>query len=643
MLALAWPWGDSGDADFAGTPTRLTASLCAGIGGHAGMSDESGIHCAYRALRWTAAQARSWHPARLPSGKVAIFHGYFDNATAVAAELGAESLDPARLYALAVEAWGDQADLKIIGDYCAVIADPGGHQLRLSRSPLRAQPLYHFQNEKFVVAGSVPRIFFAAGVPQRLNECRVADSGMINFLDQEASWFEHIHRVPIGSIVELRRGQPRILKRYYDPLAVPPVEAGSDAECIARVSELLDEAVRACLAGFRKPGATLSGGLDSPQVAARALAALPPGQKLPTFTFHPEPGYDGIVQAASTGNERPIVEAFAALHPGMEPHFTANEGYGHDHRWSDFFLLMGGAPSGLCNMYVFHGLFAGAAEQGCDVLLLSEWGNNAFSDKGYWGFVEYLFKGRWRQLWLALRKFPIQQRSMLWRFVAQSILPLLPTPLWRLARKAVFPNEQSFLDMMQPFTPEYRLSSGADRRLNESGLVFERYQPWNARHHRRLLLQNDDGEGAEVYQAFEQMYGVPQRDPMAYRPLVEYCWGLPTRMFMRDGEMRWLAKQVARGLMPEEQRANRLNGRWDADWHLRIGRRRGEYLAEFDRLAENERIAGMIDLSRLRGAIDDWPEHTEIDPQKSAPRQYAVPRALLTARFVNYVEGRNER
>jgi asparagine synthase (glutamine-hydrolysing) len=304
---------------------------------------------------------------------------------------------------------------------------------------------------------------------------------------------------------------------------------------------------------------------------------------------------------------------------------------------------MGGAPSGLCNMYVFHGLFAGAAEQGCDVLLLSEWGNNAFSDKGYWGFVEYLFKGRWRQLWLALRKFPFQQRSMLWRFVAQTILPLFPTPLWRLARKAVFPNEQSFLEMMQPFTPEYRLSSGADRRLKESGLVFERYQPWNARHHRRLLLQNDDGEGAEVYQAFEQMYGVPQRDPMAYRPLVEYCWGLPTRMFMRDGEMRWLAKQVAKGLMPEEQRANRLNGRWDADWHLRIGRRRGEYLAEFDRLAENERIAGMIDLARLRGAIDDWPEHTEIDPQKSAPRQYAVPRALLTARFVNYVEGRNER
>ena len=83
-----------------------------------------------------------------------------------------------------------------------------------------------------------------------------------------------------------------------------------------------------------------------------------------------------------------------------------------------------------------------------------------------------------------------------------------------------------------------------------------------------------DSRTANAYQAFEQMYGVAQRDPMAYRPFVEFCLGLPTNMFMRDGEMRWLAKEMAKGIMPEEQRLNRLNGRWDADWHLRIGRRR---------------------------------------------------------------------
>lgn len=639
MLAFAWPWGNAHDG-FGGS-ARLGASLCAGIGGDSGTADVSGLHFAFRPLRSNVALSRTWRPAILPNGRIAAFHGYFDNAAAIAAELGDDFADHARLYGLAVDSWGEEADRKIIGEYCAIIADRENRCVRLSRSPLRAPPLYHFHDEELVAAASVPRALFAAGIPQRLNQVRVVDSAMINFSDQEASWFENIFRVPLGCTVELQRGRPRILTRYYDPLSVPPVRVNSYADCIARVSELLDEGVRACLSGFRKPGATLSGGLDSPQVAVRTLAALPAGQKLPTFTFHPEEGYDGRVPPGMVGDERPIVEAFAAMHPCLEPHFTANQGYGHDHRWQEFFHLMGGAPSGLCNVYVYHGLFAGAAQQGCDVLLLSEWGNNAFSDKGYWGFVEYFLKGRWRQLWLALRHFPIQERSMLWRFVAQSILPLLPDRLWRLVRRIVFPNEQSMLDVMQPFSRQYRVASGADQRLKASGLVFERYQPWNARHARQLLLQNDDGEGAEIYQAFEQLYGVPQRDPTAYRPLVEYCWGLPTEMFMRDGQMRWLAKQMAKGMMPDEQRANRLNGRWDADWHLRIGRRRGEYLAELDRLGQDERMAAMLDLPRLRAALEDWPDQTEVDPQKYSKREYTVPRALLTARFIDYVEGRN--
>jgi asparagine synthase (glutamine-hydrolysing) len=640
MLALAWPWSDGASQDNR-TSARLAASLCSGIGGNAATADIEGLHLAYRPLGSARALSRAWRPATLPNGTVAAFHGYLDNAAAIARELGVAGDDNSRLYALAVAAWGDDADLRLIGDYCALIAEPRSRRLRLSRSPLRAPPLYYFSGDELAVAGSVPRVFFAAGIPQRINHVRVADSAMINFSDQEASWFEDIHRVPLGSAVMLERRRPRVLNRYYDALAIPPVTVESDAECIARVSELLDEGVRACLAGFRRPGATLSGGLDSPQVAARALKVLPSTQNLPTFTFCPEPEYDGIVQPGMTGNERPIVEAFAKEHPRLEPHFTTNEGYEHDHRWTEFFHLMGGASSGLCNMYVFHGLFAGAKKQGCDVLLVSDWGNNAYSDKGYWGFVEYFLKGRWRQLWLALRNFPIQERSMPWRFVAQCLLPLLPARLWRIARRMVFRNETSMLDLMQPLSRDYRIASGADRRIKDRGLVFERYQPWTARHARQLLLQNDDGEAAEIYQAFEQMYGVPQRDPLAYRPLVEFCWGLPTRMFMRDGQMRWLAKQVAKGLMPEGQRANRLNGRWDADWHIRIGRRRADFLAQLERLEGDKRIAAMLDLPRLRSLLEDWPERTEIDPQKYFPRKFAVLRGLLTASFINYVDRSN--
>ena len=412
MLAFGWPWSDP-LGGRQGLANRLARSLCAGIGGHASAAEIDGLAFAHRPLRSPARSRSAWRPSILPSGRIVIFDGYFDNAADVAKELGTASGDVARLYGMAVERWGKDADLKVVGEYSAVIANPDARRARLSRSPLRAPPLYYSQNDHLLAGASVPRALFTAGIRQRLNESRVADSALLNFTNREASWFEDISRVPLGCIVELQRGRPRALHQYYDLFALPKVRLGSDIEYIERAGGLLDEGVRACQAGFSKPGATLSGGLDTPQVVVRALAALDPSQRLPTFTFHPEQGYDGRIERAMTGNERPFVEAFAAMHPRLEPHFTANEGYEHDYRWNDLFHLMSAAPSGLCNMYVFHGIFSEAAKQGCDVLLLAEWGNYTFSERGDWAFVEYLLKGQWRQLWLALARIRHDDRSIL--------------------------------------------------------------------------------------------------------------------------------------------------------------------------------------------------------------------------------------
>lgn len=641
MLALAWPWGDAAHDDQQDLATRLARSLCAGIGGHAGNAKINGIHSAYRLLRSTSALARAWRPTISQNGSIVLFHGYFDNAPEIAASLGANPTDLPLLYGLAVERWGDDADRKIIGEYCAVIASPSERRLRLSRSPIRAPPLCYFHDAQLAAVASVPRVIFAAGIEQRLNEVRLSDSVLLNFTDEEVGWFVGVSRVPLGSIVELTPGKPRALRIYYDPVGIPDAPPASDEALIARASELLDEGVKACMAGFRSPGATLSGGLDSPQVVAHALANLPATERLPTFTFHTEEGFDGLIEPWLFADDRPFVEAFAAMHPRLEPHFTANEGYEHDYRFNEFFHLMGGAPSSLCNMYVFHGLFRGAASRGCDVLLVADWGNETFSNEGDWGFVEYLLTGQLRQYWLALSRLPKVYRSIARRFVARTLLPMLPAWLWRTARRLAFPHRGPLIDQIEPLTPAYRQSSGAETRLRASGRIHERYNPRSRKHANKLMFERGDFEMDEIYQGFEQMYGIAQRDPTAYRPLVEFCLGLPTRMFMRDGEMRWLARQMARGIMPEKQRLNPLHGRWDSDWHLRIGRRRHDFIAELGRLSGNERVASIIDIPRLRAALEDWPEQTEIDRHRQCSREIMVPRGLLTARFVNWAEGRN--
>lgn len=641
MLAFSWHWQRERDEAAGATAQRLGASLCAGIGGTAASADVEGAAFAYRPLRAARGFARAWHPAVSPSGAVVLFHGHLANAAEISRTLGADSTEPAAVYGLATARWGEDADRRLIGEYCAVVFDAVRKTARLSRSPLRAPPLHYFVGEAHLVAASVPRAIFATGVQMKLDERRVADSNWLNFGDETASWYIGLARLPLGGIVEIGPAGSR-LRRYYDVLALPEVRLGSVEEYVARADELLDEAVRVSLDGARLPGVSLSGGLDSPQVAARALTMLPPGQALPSFTFAPEPGWDGIVPPGVIGDESALVREFATLHPGLEPHFTTNRGIEHDHRWPEMFHAMGVAPSGLCNMYVFHGIFAEAKRRGCDRLLLAEWGNLTFSEKGDWAFVEYFLKGRWRELYRALRNRPDDPRSLLRRFVAMSLVPLLPDPAWLMLMRLWHPARRASLELISPLDPDFRRAMDVEGRARRGGVSFDRYQPRSRREAIRKLFSNADAEAADIYQGFEQLYGVEQRDPTAYRPLVEFCLGLPTELFVRDGEQRWLGKRLAAGMMPAEQRANRRNGRWDADWHLRIGRRRGDWLRELDRAARNPRLARMLDLPRLRRALEDFPQTTVIDPQEWMPIEMAAPRGLLTARFVNFVEGRND-
>jgi asparagine synthase (glutamine-hydrolysing) len=489
------------------------------------------------------------------------------------------------------------------------------------------------------VAGSVPRVLFAAGIERKIDDHHMADSLLYNLSDPTATWFEGVSQVPVGSVVEIDRGGAAERRSTYNIHHIPMHRPKNDAEAIATVSELLDEGVRACMRGFERVGVTLSAGLDSPQVAVRALAALPEGSRLPTFTFHPQAQFKGRSSPGKIANERPMVERFAALHPGLEPHFVDNAGRGHDYRATDMFHLVG-SPKGLNTMYVFHGVLEAASREGCDAVLLAEWGDLTFSDHGQAGFVENFLLGRWRQLCRALLALPADEGGFWRRFTTRTLAALLPNRLWLATRGWLYPGRERTPEIIQPLRSDFREASGANERLAASGLVIERYQPRSRRHSRRLLFGN--GDPAEIYQGFEQMYGVALRDPTAYRPLVEYCLGLPTRMFMRNGQMRWLARQMARGIMPEKQRMTTSLGIWDADGLLRVAQYREAYRETLNRIASDDGMSAIFDVDRLRGYLDALPAEWDAPPEERFGPQIGVPAAVLAARFVKYVEGSNQ-
>src|SRR5205823_2532864 len=121
-----------------------------------------------------------------------------------------------------------------------------------------------------------------------------------------------------------------------------------------------------------------------------------------------------------------------------------------------------------------------------------------------------------------------------------------------------------------------------------------------------LTLPSQDG--SDIDQAFDLIHGMETRDPTSYRPLVEFCLGIPDDQYLRNGETRRLARRMLKGLVPDMVLDETRTGLQAADWHLRLGRQRDERIAEIDRLAEDDSLAAMLDLGALRQSLVDWPE-----------------------------------
>ncbi len=136
---------------------------------------------------------------------------------------------------------------------------------------------------------------------------------------------------------------------------------------------------------------------------------------------------------------------------------------------------------------------------------------------------------------------------------------------------------------------------------------------------------------------------MPRRDPTAYRPLIEFCWGCPTSVFMRDGTDRWLAREMARGQMPEAQRLNRDYGHHYTDWQPRLEPIEDELLEELERMADDPDIAAVVDIPRLKELVRAVPAiSADYDPQTALPYQSALPIGMAAARFIAYAKGRND-
>lgn len=629
MFFFARPQGD--DPSFA--PDRAARSLGL-FAGHVADSCRIGQDWFAELPTPRAPVRKGWRVSRTPAGTCVLLAGVIDNLAELARELGSAQSCEA-VYGAAIERWGNLADRRVIGEYAALAVLPDG-QVRLARSPWSGLPLFYHQGPGGLLASSIPRPMFAAGLPRRLKagtlECLIAGEqppdGPILYQD--------IDQVRGGTVLLINRGKTEVVE-FYDPDAIAPVRFKRDEDYVEAASAMLGEAAAAMLRLAKRPAVTLSGGLDSSLVCDEMWRQLGPQSNLKAYTFVQIPEWDGRSAPHMFGSDRPYVEQFLKLHPGLDHRFIDNRDVDPFTLLDERMMASEGYASGSAISFPHLGVCLAAKEDGCDWIFSGWLGNMTLSSETPWAMAEFFRTLRWGEGWKLAASNYNDARPIWRRFLAGGLMPNLPSGLAQWVRDNLRPGEQRAI-VANPYLPRH--GPLADKRkdfgLNRGDLDY-----FQSREKFVRSLYRSYQTGGEMALGVQQVTGLAGRDLYAYRPLLELFLAMPTDQFIRGGSRRHLVRRVAQGRLPEAQRTEVRHGDHVADWHARMTMRLPRLRAELAALAGHPELSAMVDVAAIQADLDNWPEIAPTDIDTINRLRFHLPTMFVLRRYIDYVSGRN--
>jgi len=522
--------------------------------------DEAGLHCdphaalAHRRLSIVDLSAGQ-QPLSNEDGSVwVIFNGEIYNHAALRAELETQghayrTKSDTETIVHAYEQWGDDCVVRFRGMFAFAIWDAPRRRLLLVRDRLGIKPLYWTFRHGTLCFGSEIKAILASGlVEPQANEAVLPEVLSTRYISGDATMFRGIHKLLPGHVLVFDGGA--IATRQYwevpvgDALSSARVSNATTTNVVGTFRSLLEESVRLRLMSDVPLGMFLSGGIDSSAIAALMTKMI--DRPLQTFSvafkdraFNETEYARAVARAIGAVSHEVVIDDrdfFDAL-PKLVWH--EDEPIAH--------------PSSVPLYYV-----SALARQHVTVVLTGEGSDELLAGYGKYPRAAW----NWRAGTVYERMLPGALRGS----IARGLLPLLPTPLARYARRsflamdrtpeAMFFNNFASIRLADQHTllgPALRDAATPAAAYGSSVRHFNKLGDTSTLLD-RLLYTDMKTYLVELLMKQDQMSmaaSIESRVPFLDHKLVEYAARLPDDWKLNGWTTKRVLRESMKGLLPD--------------------------------------------------------------------------------------------
>lgn len=434
--------------------------------------------------------------------------------------------------------WGEDAPLRILGDFAFAVWDGRHGALFCARDVFGIRPLnYYFGGNFVLIASELHQLFHDPRVRRVPNEGMVAEYLSVQITHREETLWEGILRLPPAHFMWVRpTGIEK--RRYWDFDLSKEIRHKSSDEYAAQFFDLFRKAVHRRLRSSGPVGSHLSGGLDSSSVSVVANELLhEQGHTDPLDTF-------SLVYPGMSCDESSYIEEIAQ-HAGLHSHLllsapsTLDSYRQHAERYLDF----PGWPTG--RPMVALPFQEGLRLFGTRVMLTGYGGNECVegSPRGY--MTELARTGRLLELMRTAKAQAPVEGCQWWRLVLDyGVRPNIPSAVKRVLRRhRPQRNRFGWLD------PRFRERSALLHRIEASGVP-----PGATPIQRNLYWYFCSGWSAYVHEGWDSdaaFLGIDCRHPFFDRQLAEFAFALPEQQRSYRGLVKVVLRNAMAGRLPE--------------------------------------------------------------------------------------------